>query len=117
MADERKIFCGSGRIVNAWKRGVSICLEDIPEKFKKISDKNGKTYVNLEVIDLKEPNKWGKTVSVEVNQWTPGQANQQTKTSPNYKPSKPTQQANQRKQERENTPENFLDDSSEIIPF
>ena len=111
MADERKIFCGSGRIVNAWKRGVSICLEDIPEKFKKISDKNGKTYINLEVVDLKEPNKWGKTVSVEVNQWTPGQATTQPRQS------KPTQQANQRKQEREDTPENFLDDSSEIIPF
>lgn len=115
MADERKIFCGSGRIVNAWKRGVSICLEDIPEKFKKISDKNGKTYINLEVVDLKEPNKWGKTVSVEVNQWTPGQANQQTKTSP--RTSGLTQEALQRQSKRENTPENFVDDSSEIIPF
>ena len=110
MADERKIYCGSGRIVNAWKRGISICLEDIPQEWKK-QGKNGKTYVNLEVSDLKEPNKWGKTVSVEVNQWTPGQT-QSTKASGL------TQQANQRRQERDNTPENFIgDDLDSQIPF
>jgi len=116
MADERKIYCGNGRIVNAWKRGISICLEDIPAEWKKVS-KNGKTYVNLEVIDLKEPNKWGKTVSVEVNQWTPGQANSPNKTSP--RTSGLTRQALQRKDERENTPENFTGDefNDANIPF
>ena len=63
--DEKKVFAGSGKIVNSWKRGISICLDDVQNYATKA--KNGKFYVNLNVIDLKEPNQWGKDVSVEVD--------------------------------------------------
>jgi hypothetical protein len=91
MAEEKKVFAGSGKIVTSWKRGISICLDDIQNYATK--SKNGKFYVNLNIIDLKEPNQWGKDVEVVVNQWKPNQ-------------SKP------------NTPENFIDDSGDLqIPF
>lgn len=93
MAND-KVYCGSGRKVGDWKRGISICLEDIPREWLK-KGKNGKTYINLDVVDLREPNKWGKDVSVEVNTWTP---DRQAPTS----------------NQRPNTPENF---ESDQIPF
>ena len=98
--DEKKVFAGSGKIVTSWKRGISICLDDIQNYATK--SKNGKFYVNLNVIDLKEPNQWGKNVSVEVNTWKPNQ----------------TTGAPQKSYQKPNTPENFVDDSGDLqIPF
>lgn len=98
--EEKKVFAGSGKIVNSWKRGISICLDDIQNYATK--SKNGKFYVNLNVVDLKEPNQWGKNVSVEVNTWKPNQTTRET----------------QRSYQRPNTPENFVDDSGDFaIPF
>lgn len=95
--EEKKVFAGSGKIVTSWKRGISICLDDIQNYATK--SKNGKFYVNLNVVDLKEPNQWGKNVSVEVNTWKP---NQTTGALKKYS----------------NTPENFVDDSGDLgIPF
>ena len=100
--EEKKVFAGSGKIVTSWKRGISICLDDIQNYATK--SKNGKFYVNLNVIDLKEPNQWGKNVSVEVNTWKPDGR-------------KPTTEVPQ-KYPRSNTPENFIDDSGDFaIPF
>ncbi len=96
--EEKKIYAGSGKIVTSWKRGISICLDDVQNYATK--SKNGKFYVNLNVVDLKEPNQWGKDVSVEVNTWKPNQ------TTP------------QRSYQKPNTPENFVDDSGDLgIPF
>ena len=88
---KKKIYAGTGRKVNGFIRGISVCLDDVQNYATK--SKNGKFYVSLDVIDLKEPNQWGKDVEVVVNQWKPNQ-------------SKP------------NTPENFIDDSGDLaIPF
>jgi len=100
MAEERKVFAGSGKIVTSWKRGISICLDDVQNYATRA--KNGKFYVNLNVIDLKEPNQWGKNVSVEVNTWKP---DRQAPTS------------NQSYTQRPNTPENFIGDELPEIPF
>jgi len=98
MAEERKIYAGSGRKVNSYLRGISVCLDDIQQYATK--SKNGKFYVNLNVVDLKQANQWGKDVSVEVNTWKPNQ------TTPQNSYQKP------------NTPENFVDDSGDLgIPF
>ena len=69
-----KIFCGNGRVVNSWKRGISVCVDDIPKEYVTTS-KNGKRYIRLNVVDLKQKNQWGKDVSVEVDTWKPGQNN------------------------------------------
>ena len=58
--------------------------------------KNGKFYVNLNVVDLKEANQWGKNVSVEVEHWKP----------------KETTGSTTEKYQKPNTPENFVDDSA-----
>ncbi len=98
--EERKIYAGSGRKVNPYVRGISVCLDDI-RKYAVCSEKNGKFYVRLNVVDLKHANQWGKDVSVEVDTWKPNQ----------------TTGAPQNNYQKPNTPENFVDDSSEIIPF
>ncbi len=42
---------------------VSICMDDLTKE-KLFKAKNGKTYANLSVLTLKEPNQWGKDVQV-----------------------------------------------------
>ena len=69
MAD-KKIFVGNGRQVTSWKRGISICIDDV-KQYATVA-KNGKSYVNLSVEDLKEKNQWGKDVTVVVDTWKPG---------------------------------------------
>jgi len=98
--DEKKVFAGMGKRVNDWKRGISVCLDDIQNFAEKA--KNGKFYVRLNVIDLKQANQWGKDVSVEIDTWKPNQ----------------TPRAPQRGYQKPNTPENFIDDSGDLqIPF
>lgn len=101
MAEERKIYAGSGRKVNSYLRGISVCLDDI-QQYAVRSEKNGKFYVKLNVVDLKQANQWGKDVSVEVDTWKPNQ----------------TTGATQKSYQKPNTPENFVDDSGDFgIPF
>ena len=104
MAEEKKVFAGSGKIVTSWKRGISVCLDDIQNYAEKA--KNGKFYVRLNVIDLKQANQWGKDVSVEVDTWKPDGRKSTTEVPWKYPRS-----------QKQNTPENFQDDSSELIPF
>ena len=66
---KKKIYAGTGRKVNGFIRGISVCLDDVQNYATKSN--NGKFYVSLDVIDLKEPNQWGKDVEVVVNQWKP----------------------------------------------
>ena len=105
MAEEKKVFAGMGRRVNDWKRGISICLDDIQNFAEKA--KNGKFYVRLKVIDLKQANQWGKDVSVEVDTWKPDGRKSTTEVPQKYHGS-----------QKQNTPENFVDDSGDLqIPF
>lgn len=39
----------------------SICLTDIPRECIKVVEKNGKKYLNLAVIEMSEPSKFGDT--------------------------------------------------------
>lgn len=96
MADKKEKAVGWGKQVTSWKRGVSVCLDDL-QNFATKSDKNNKFYVRLNIVDLKEPNQYGKDVSVEIDTWKPNSPQK------SYKP---------------NTPENFVDDSGDLqIPF
>ena len=100
--EEKKVFAGMGKRVNDWKRGISVCLDDIQNFAEKA--KNGKFYVRLNVIDLKQANQWGKDVSVEVDTWKPDGRKSTTEVPQKYP--------------RSNTPENFIDDSGDFaIPF
>lgn len=67
MSDD-KIYCGSGKKFKEWSRSISICLEDIPKEHISKA-KNGKTYINLNVVDKKEKDQYGKDVYVTVNTW------------------------------------------------
>ena len=100
MAEKKERAVGWGKQVTSWKRGVSVCLDDL-QNFATKSDKNNKFYVRLNIVDLKEPNQYGKDVAVEIDTWKPNQ----------------TTGAPQRSYQKPNTPENFIDDSSELIPF
>jgi hypothetical protein len=103
MAEDKKIYAGSGRKVNPYIRGISVCLDDI-QQYAVRSEKNGKFYVRLNVIDLKQANQWGKDVSVEVDTWKPDGRKSTTEVPQKYHGS--------------NTPENFVDDSGDLqIPF
>ena len=105
MAEDKKIYAGSGRKVNPYIRGISVCLDDI-QQYAVRSEKNGKFYVKLNVVDLKQSNQWGKDVSVEVDTWKPDGRKSTTEVPQKYHGS-----------QKPNTPENFVDDSSELIPF
>jgi hypothetical protein len=101
--EDKKIYAGSGRKVNPYVRGISVCLDDI-QQYAVRSEKNGKFYVRLNVIDLKQANQWGKDVSVEVDTWKPDGRKSTTEVPQKYP--------------RSNTPENFIDDSGDLdIPF
>jgi hypothetical protein len=103
--EEKKVFAGSGKIVTSWKRGISICLDDIQNYATKA--KNGKFYVNLNVVDLKQANQWGKDVSVEIDTWKPDSTRKSTTEVPQkYHGS-----------QKPNTPENFIGDELPEIPF
>ena len=103
MAEKKEKAVGWGKQVTSWKRGVSVCLDDIQNYATKA--KNGKFYVNPNVVDLKQANQWGKDVSVEVDTWKPNSTRKSTTEVP-------------RKYPTSNTPENFVDDSGDLqIPF
>ena len=102
---KKKIYAGTGRKVNGFIRGISVCLDDVQNYATKSN--NGKFYVSLDVIDLKEPNQWGKDVEVVVNQWKPDGRKSTTEVPQKYHGS-----------QKPNTPENFVDDSGDLaIPF
>jgi hypothetical protein len=107
MAEDKKIYAGSGRKVNPYIRGISVCLDDI-QQYAVRSEKNGKFYVKLNVVDLKQSNQWGKDVSVEIDTWKPDSTRKSTTGVPQkYHGS-----------QKQNTPENFVDDSGDLaIPF
>lgn len=66
-----KIYCGSGkRVGNYGTIAVSICLDDIPDEYKREAA-NGKTYVNIRVDEKREVDQYGKSHAVTVDTWKP----------------------------------------------
>lgn len=71
--ENTKIYCGSGKTQQSqygefYK--ISICLSDLPKEH--ITEaKNGKKYINLTVNKKKEPDQYGKDLSVTVDTWKP----------------------------------------------
>jgi len=70
MAQEKKIFCGSGKK----KSDTWIQISINPEKFGQyIKEYNGNKYLKLNVNLLNEPDKYGKDVQVTIDTWEPKQ--------------------------------------------
>ena len=69
MENEKKIYVGSGKKSKDWSRKISICLTDLPKEH--MFEYNGKKYIKLEVNDKKQPDQFGKDVSVSVDTWKP----------------------------------------------
>lgn len=90
-----KIYCGKGKEISG-KFGtfykVSICLDDIPVEHL-YKAKNGKRYATLNMSEMKQADEKGNTHTVIVDTWKP--------STPSTPPNTP--------------PENFVDDSSEIL--
>ncbi len=65
---EPKIYVGKGK---AGKYGtkISICLTDLPKEH--INEYKGKKYINLEINEMKQPDKFGKTHTITVDTWKP----------------------------------------------
>ena len=71
MANETPIYVGKGK---ATKYGVrfSVCITDAEAH---IFEYNGKKYLKLEVNEMKQPDKYGKTHTVKVDTYNPNQSN------------------------------------------
>ena len=52
---------------------ISVCINDIAEYAKENIEKsaNGKKYINLDINERKEVDKFGNTHSVKINTWKP----------------------------------------------
>ena len=104
METQQTIYCGSGKTKEG-KFGeffsISICLSDLPKEH--ITEaKNGKKYINLNINRKKEPDQYGKDLSVQVDTWKP---------DPNRQV--PTAMAHTPKQEY-SAP---IEDDSDSLPF
>ena len=66
-----KLYIGNGRKHDQYDLiNCSICLSDVPPEWIKQSA-NGKKYLNITVASKREVDKYGKTHSVSINQWSP----------------------------------------------
>lgn len=66
---EKKIYIGSGKL-NKYGIRASICVTDIPKEWIK-EGKNGKKYLNINIDQRKEMDKFGNSHSISINTWTP----------------------------------------------
>ena len=62
------IYVGKGKRSKFGYR-FSVCLSDIPAEH--INEFNGKKYINLELKEMRQPDKFGKTHTVTVDTWKP----------------------------------------------
>jgi hypothetical protein len=68
MAQEKKIYCGSGK--KKAENWLQISIN--PEKFGEyVKEYNGNKYLRLNVNILSQPDKYGKDVSVSIDTWEP----------------------------------------------
>ena len=73
MEKEKKIYCGSGvKRSDNWL-SVSINIDKIKDY---IQEYNGSKFVKLNVNVNKEPNEYGKDVSISVDTWKPQEKTQ-----------------------------------------
>lgn len=74
MANETPIYVGKGK---STKYGVrfSVCITDSEAH---IFEYNGKKYLKLEVNEMRQPDKYGKTHTVKVDTFNPNQAAQES---------------------------------------
>lgn len=54
---------------------VNLCVSDIPKEHIRESEKSGKKYLNLDVQQMKNPDKYGNTHTVKINTWRPDSQN------------------------------------------
>lgn len=74
MEKVKKIYCGSGKKQSeAWFK-ASINFDEIS---KHVEEYMGKKYVKVN-INITEPDKYGKTVSLTIDTWKPPANNQPT---------------------------------------
>lgn len=74
MEAQKTIYVGNGKKITGPYgefRNFSICLSDIPKD--NIFEYNGKKYVKLNLNDKKEPDQYGKDLSVSIDQYKPQQ--------------------------------------------
>jgi hypothetical protein len=76
MEKQKKIYCGSGKKKSdTW---LQVTLN--PEKFNEhIQEFNGNKFIKLNINVLPQPDKYGKTVSVSVDNWKPENSNNTVK--------------------------------------
>lgn len=68
MAQEKKIYCGSGKKKS--DNWLSVTLN--PEKFAEfVQEYNGSKFIKLNINILNEPDKFGKDVSITIDTWKP----------------------------------------------
>lgn len=65
-----KIYCGKGKKGN-YSIKLSLCISDLEHHIT--SSTNGKSYVRLEVSEMRQADKWGNTHTVTVDTWKPKQ--------------------------------------------
>lgn len=74
------IYVGKGKQSKYGYR-FSVCLSDIPAEH--MNEFNGKKYINLELKEMRQPDKYGKTHTVTVDTWKPEKrAEQQPEQQP-----------------------------------
>jgi len=74
MEKVKKIYCGSGKKQSeAWFKASL----NIDELLKHVEEYMGKKYVKVN-INITEPDKYGKTVSLTIDTWKPPVSNQPT---------------------------------------
>lgn len=73
MSNQDRKYTGSGKAVNGYPLiNFDICLSDIPKEAIRVSDKNGKKYVDFTIGERKGgEDQYGKTHSVWINDYKP----------------------------------------------
>lgn len=73
------IYVGNGKQVHSNICNVSICLDDAAQH---AIEYNGKKYLNVQVIQKKEVDQYGKTHFVKINDYNPNNQKTQAKKEP-----------------------------------
>lgn len=78
---EKKIYCGSGKKKSeTW---LQVTLN--PEKFSEyIQEFNGSKFIKLNINVLPQPDKYGKTLSVSIDNWKPDGSKQAEPKTQSY---------------------------------
>jgi hypothetical protein len=78
---EKKIYCGSGKKKSeTW---LQVTLN--PEKFNEhIQEFNGNKFIKLNINVLPQPDKYGKTLSVSIDNWKPDGSKQAESKTQSY---------------------------------